>query len=135
MGGEGFSCWRCGERLRDADLPVSRHSYCAACHEPLHCCRMCRFFSEQTREACLHDAAEPPGEKETANFCDFFRPGSAGPDAARDLRNEGARQKLNSLFGEAADAADPDDRRGSSDPAPGPGPDLARARLDDLFDS
>lgn len=128
MGDEGLSCRRCAGRLQDADLPVTRHSYCVGCHEPLHCCRMCRFFSEKARENCLHDDAAPPLEKESGNFCEFFRPGGTGPAPARELRGENARRRLNSLFGDETPASGADG--GERD-----APDLARARLNDLFNS
>lgn len=127
----GFSCWRCGIQLQDAELPVSRHSSCRSCFEPLRCCRMCRHFSEQAEGQCLHDEAEPPEEKERSNFCDFFRPGKAGFDPTRNRGTERAKNRLKSLFADAEEEAEEENDPVAEESPPDP----VRSRLDNLFDS
>ena len=71
-------CWNCGRDLADIPRPISRHNNCPACFSDLHCCRMCKHFLPERVGVCAEDRADPPVEKENANFCDFFRP-SATP--------------------------------------------------------
>jgi hypothetical protein len=104
----GLTCWNCAAALDDVLLPVSRHEYCAACSEAVHCCRMCRHYAPGRPNACAEDRADPPTDKETANFCDFYAavvavPGSAGASAARDDAAARARAKLDALFGDRRD--------------------------------
>lgn len=129
-------CWNCGKPLPDLPQPVSRHEYCPRCAEPVHCCRMCRHYAPALADQCREDRADPPTDRTSANFCDFFAlaPGGAcvregaGGDADRD-----ARARLDALFGGAAGEA------GAEGPGAGGGADhddrqaAARARLDGLF--
>lgn len=116
MGHEVLSCWNCGERLDDVPLPVSRHEYCTQCAEAVHCCRMCIHYDRDVADQCREDRAEPPTDKETANFCDYFSPrfsaggGTAGAESgAGRSRQEEARAKLDALFG----GGDDSDSKGS----------------------
>lgn len=69
--------------------------------------------------------------KETANFCDYFRPVSAAYRSTIGTQRDSARSRLDTLFGERADADSGDD----SEQSPGPvsKEEEARARLDALF--
>ncbi len=128
-----LSCWNCGAALTTLVLPVSRRADCPDCRAELHCCRMCRHFDRDRPEQCREDRAEPPTNKDVANFCDWFEPraGLAGVLAPEDA----ARTRLDALFGGASDTAGsaPEggagEGEGSDDPAA-----VARRRLDDLFD-
>ena len=120
-------CWNCGESLADQPMPISRHDQCPACFEVLHCCRMCRFYSPGKTIDCEEERANPPVEKASANFCDFFRPANRF-DSVRSGRGEQARDQLDSLFG----ATDPG---GAIDEQPEGAPNNdALRKLDDLFD-
>lgn len=110
-----LSCWNCGERLEQVLLPVSRHEYCPQCAEAVHCCRMCVNYSAHAPEQCVEDRAEPPTDKTTANFCDYFSPRTsprtgAESDAPGPSREEEARAKLEALFG---GGDEPEDRKGN----------------------
>ena len=108
-------------------MPISRHDQCPACFEVLHCCRMCRFYSPGKTIDCEEERADPPVEKASANFCDFFRPANRF-DSVRSGRGEQARDQLDSLFG----ATDPG---GAIDEQPEGAPNNdALRKLDDLFD-
>lgn len=122
-----LSCWNCGTALDDVLLPVSRHEYCPDCAEAVHCCRMCRHFDAALAEQCREDRAEPPTNKESANFCDFFQPVLGGGAETSDPAAAGARARLEALFGRA-------DPAGTADDAAADTPDDARRRLDALFD-
>ncbi len=121
-------CWNCGCSLRDIPRPISRHANCPECFEDLHCCRLCFHFAPNLTGQCDDDRADPPIQKENANFCEFFRPLSGAYDDARGSRRDAARQRLDGLFGGAARDT-PDD----SAPAGTSSEDRARAELEALF--
>ncbi|MBO6657098.1 MAG: hypothetical protein JJ934_09395 [Pseudomonadales bacterium] len=121
-------CWNCGASLDDIPRPISRHANCSKCFEVLHCCRMCRHYMPDKRPYCDHDRAEPPVEKESANFCDYFKPTNrySESDASKGDR---AKSDLDALFGgETVDELDVDDVIDLPDQ------DDARNKWNDLFD-
>ena len=66
-------------------------------------------------------------QKETANFCEFFRPLTGAYEDVRGSRRDVARQQLDALFGG-------DGPEASAESASGPSKeDRARAELDALF--
>jgi hypothetical protein len=79
-----LACHACGAEL---DLGVAgtagRGDDCPACRAPLHACRNCRAYDLSARYGCREPQAEPPHDKDAANFCDLFvyRQGAA---AARE---------------------------------------------------
>lgn len=98
---ETLICWNCGEALEQVLLPVSRHEYCPKCAEAVHCCRMCVHYSVDAADQCREDRAEPPADKTTANFCDYFSPRLGSGAAASGDRQDAARARLDALFGGA----------------------------------
>ena len=118
-------CWNCGEPLEGIPLPISRHANCESCFEVLHCCRMCRHYRPDARPDCDHDRADPPVEKESANFCEYFKPANRF-SAEGAGRASAAKSDLDALFGNESVEAD----------APGRGadPDDPVNKLKDLFD-
>ena len=112
-----FACWNCGKSVADVPLPISRHANCSHCFEVLHCCRMCRHYEPDAHITCDHDRAEPPVVKESANFCEYFRPANKF-DAGSRARSQEAKSDLAALFGESDD-----DQTVTSS-----------SKLDDLFD-
>jgi hypothetical protein len=64
-------CWYCGSPVTEPD-PIGRSFRCASCGKDLHSCRNCRFHLSGARGDCSESQAEPVGEKENANFCDWF---------------------------------------------------------------
>ena len=128
-----LECWNCGENLDDLPRPITRHNACPKCFHELHCCRMCREYAPNETIQCRDERADPPTNKENANFCDFFRPVLGAYDG-RAVRADAAHAKLDSLFdappGESSDAttdeaSNPTEERDSA-------ADAAR-KLDDLF--
>lgn len=116
-------CWNCGESLDEIPRPIRRSASCQHCRADLHCCRLCRHYDERLTARCDDERADPPTNKEGANFCEFFTPRSDAYEAARGGRQNAARSALDALFGggEEAESAAPD-----------PAED-ARAKLDALF--
>lgn len=67
------ACHACGAAL---DLGpsklVGRRDDCPACRAPLHACRNCHAYDDSARHGCREPQAEPPHDKDAANFCDLF---------------------------------------------------------------
>ena len=129
-----LTCWNCGESLAELPRPITRHMNCPACFEDLHCCRMCRHFTANATAPCDDERAEPPVNKEGANFCDYFRPAPHSYQAGRRERKSQAKSHLDALFGRAdtPDDGDADSAATALDPA-GAAAEEARRKLDTLF--
>lgn len=135
-------CWNCGHDLADVPRPISRHEHCRQCFEALHACRQCRHYRSDLNSRCLEDRADPPMNKENANFCDYFRPHGGAFSRQRPQRSEAAQSRLDSLFvtpdapeqtGEPPTdrvAGPPDQEAPVTSKTP---EELARDRLDSLF--
>ena len=82
---------------------------------------------------CLEDRADPPLQKENANFCDFYSPRSGAFEQKNADKGAAARTDLHGLFG--ADAQMSDEKRDDPEPAGQPPgkEELAKKKLDDLF--
>lgn len=121
-----YHCWRCGATLEDLILPVSRREECRACRAEIHACRMCVNWDPKVSDQCREDRAEPPSDKTTANFCDYFKPDPEAYQGSGHGESD-QRSELEALFGsgpdEDGDAAGED----GGDKRPG-------NPLDDLFD-
>jgi len=64
-------CWYCGSPVVERE-PFGRSLSCAACGKELRSCRNCRFHRPGSRGDCAETNADPPADKERANFCDWF---------------------------------------------------------------
>jgi hypothetical protein len=124
-----LACHACGKELDPGlNAAVGRRDECPHCRSPLHACRNCAAFDEAMRHGCCEPNAEPPRDKDAANFCDFFAL-KRGPMAERgEDPSAKAKAALDALFsGKPASGA----------PAPSPEPQdpaaRARAALDALF--
>ncbi len=132
-------CWNCGASLEDIPRPISRHANCPKCFNELHCCRLCRHFDRNKNMACFEDRADPPLNKENANFCDFFSPAVAAFEQKTAIRSTAARSHLDALFGQADNAQDADVTQAPQDPAAIEErqslskEDQTKKKLDDLF--
>lgn len=93
-----LQCWNCGASLSGLPRPITRHMNCPACFEDLHCCRLCRHYAPNAAASCDEERAEPPVRKETANFCEFFRPRTDAFELRSRSRSADARASLESLF-------------------------------------
>ena len=124
----GVVCWNCGCSLKDIPRPISRHANCPECFEDLHCCRLCVHFAPRLTAQCDDDRADPPIQKENANFCEFFRPLLDAYEDARGSRRDSARQRLDSLFGGDAGETPADSANAVTSSE-----DKARAELEALF--
>lgn len=98
-------CWNCGATLDDVPRPIGRHEHCKVCFEALRCCRLCRHFRLDINPQCDEDRADPPVNKENANFCDWFRPTTGVFQSSRTQKSDAAKDQLSGLFGEDRDEA------------------------------
>src|SRR5690606_33682829 len=96
---EPLHCWRCGESLAELPLPLSRRDECPKCRAELHVCRMCTHYAPRLIRGCDEDDAPDVRDKETANFCDYYKPSPAAFDAGRSSADAAARAELERLFG------------------------------------
>ncbi|MFT7652103.1 MAG: hypothetical protein ACI9ON_002757 [Limisphaerales bacterium] len=53
---------------------------------------------------CFEDRADPPLQKENANFCEFFSPTPNAYTQVTTTKSNGAKSNLNDLFGGSEDA-------------------------------
>jgi predicted RNA-binding Zn-ribbon protein involved in translation (DUF1610 family) len=51
---------------------VARRDECPKCGRDLHVCLNCRFYDEEKAYSCAEVRADPPREKDRANFCEYF---------------------------------------------------------------
>ena len=127
-------CWNCGVSIESIPKPISRHAQCPGCFEALRCCRLCRFYNETVAGRCEDERADPPVQKENANFCDFFKPRHNAYVEKRGQQANAARARLNALFGtpdeDSADIMDPESPVNTPSKE-----DAARAALEALFNS
>jgi hypothetical protein len=89
-------CHRCGSQIEVEDK-VYRGDTCRTCGRPLHCCKNCVFYDPVANQQCREPQAELVGDKEAANFCDYFKPRS-GMAKPGGISSTGNRKKLEDLF-------------------------------------
>ncbi|MFK7733563.1 MAG: hypothetical protein AB8B48_18230 [Pseudomonadales bacterium] len=91
-------CWRCNAVLLNLILPVSRREECSSCAADQHVCKMCGHFEADSLVQCREERAEPPGDKESANFCDYFVLVTSRAQVRAE--QESSRKQLSELFGD-----------------------------------
>jgi hypothetical protein len=125
---KAVECWRCGTAVKPDQLPINRLEQCLHCHADLHVCRLCRSWNPRYTGKCSHDHAEPPLDRERANFCQYFRPAAGAFRNAGTPAQETARSNLEALFGEGREQSGNDMAMEDSTET-----ERARRALDDLF--
>jgi hypothetical protein len=124
-------CWQCGESLDDLPRPISRHAHCPKCFTEVRCCRLCRHFDARIDGAqCAEERAEPPLNKEVANFCEWFDPRGGAFKSQRSARHDKARAELDALFGNPSENTD---EIPPNEPQELSQEEQARAKLEALF--
>ena len=125
------ACHACGVDLDlGLNVVIGRRDECPKCRAPLHACRNCVAYDEDMRHGCRELNAEPPRDKDAANFCDFFALRSGAMAEREADKSAAAKASLEALFGpkpSERSAAGPASQ-GSDDPAA-----RAKAALDALF--
>lgn len=95
------ACHRCGTVFQFSGQ-VSRQEACRSCHAFLRCCLNCEFYEPRNKNDCAEPEAEPVGDKEAANFCEFFQASNRAV-AASGSPSRGARS-FDALFGKSGPA-------------------------------
>jgi predicted RNA-binding Zn-ribbon protein involved in translation (DUF1610 family) len=76
------TCHSCGKSV--AQKVVGRRDECPHCGAELYICLNCRFYDKWSSRECREPQAEPPREKDRANFCEFFEFGASGGGAPQE---------------------------------------------------
>ena len=94
-----MQCHGCGAEIRIEDK-IFRGDTCLSCGRALHACKNCVFYDRSAYHQCRETQAEWVSDKDSANFCDYFRPAASGPPGGDRgaSRSEQARKKLDDLF-------------------------------------
>lgn len=74
-------CHSCGTVAKLAG-PVGRRDECAKCRSDLHACKNCVHYDTKAYNECREPSADVVREKDRANFCDYFEPGSGSQKKA-----------------------------------------------------
>ena len=88
-------CAFCGSEVEVIDR-VGRLDECPTCHRDLHACLQCRLYDRGSHNQCRESQAGYVGDKERANFCEFF---TFGRDVAPEKGDWSAsKRELEALF-------------------------------------
>ena len=68
-------CFKCGHKMNYPGT-VGRRDECSSCRSDVHVCKNCAHYDSKAYNECREPVAEVVKEKERANFCDQFTPGS-----------------------------------------------------------
>jgi len=93
-------CWQCKSPLDLVPLrPVGRTESCPECDADIRSCRGCAYF-DATLGLCGEPTAEPPADKDRANFCSAYRLAPPPEVDATHLANspQSAKRRLEDLF-------------------------------------
>lgn len=66
------TCWSCGAELEQEEF--AHRESCPQCSMDIWVCLNCRFHDPSAYNECREYQAERVVNKETANFCDYFKP-------------------------------------------------------------
>ncbi len=83
-------------------MPLSRLSECLTCHAESHVCRMCEFYDTRKAENCSEPRADPPKDKQRANFCEYFQPKADAFQPQDHSIADKVKTELEKLFGKQA---------------------------------
>ncbi len=97
-------CYNCGKEITITER-ISREEKCTNCRVLLHCCKNCKFFKETAYHQCREPQAEFVKDKESANFCSYFKPSERRYDINNKKAKE-ARKKLDELFRDSGESSE-----------------------------
>ena len=91
-------CAACDARVSIAiGERVGFRDECDACGADLHSCLNCAHHDAAAYNECRESSAERVNDRDRANRCEWFRPGTAEGSEARNERN-GSSAALDALF-------------------------------------
>jgi hypothetical protein len=91
------ACHACGAAF-DTTGRVGFRDVCERCDVDLHVCLNCRHHDPQRSNECRESQAEQVLDRDRANRCEWFQPGSGAEAGGPDGGAEAAREKLDALF-------------------------------------
>jgi hypothetical protein len=102
MAEDGLICWSCGRTTGLVDRIV-RSDQCPECGADLKTCRGCRHFDPTRRYQCKEMIDTPVGNKEAANYCDWFVArdavkGTGGTNAPTSSSKDSRKERFDDLF-------------------------------------
>lgn len=100
-----MACSLCARAIK-VEGDIARKTVCPKCGGDLHICLNCRFYSETSHNKCLEPRAEYQRTRDKANYCDWFQPRKDKGGGPTEDEKDGARKKLDSLFGGVASTDD-----------------------------
>lgn len=94
-------CWKCGTKIEQVSgaHKVLRTDSCSKCDTDLHVCKNCRHYDPQYHNDCRETQAEWVNDKERANHCEYFEPGSrSGPAPSAKSSADQVKSAFDKLF-------------------------------------
>jgi hypothetical protein len=92
---QSLRCFHCGTEIFFTDR-VGIREECDKCRSDVHCCRNCSFYDPKVYNECREPQAEVVREKERANVCDYFQPGSGS--GGKSVSKEDLLRAAEALF-------------------------------------
>lgn len=89
-------CYHCGGTIENSR--PGRSDECSRCGRPLRVCKNCRFFDKAAASQCREPQAEAVADKESPNFCEWFRIADTAASETAAAKKDGARQRFEALF-------------------------------------
>ena len=90
-----LNCFQCSEVVDFGARQVpGRRDECEKCGADVHVCRNCRHYDAKSYNECREPQADRIQEKDRANFCDFFMPGSASGGVSEREKQKAAAEAL-----------------------------------------
>jgi len=94
----GMNCFGCGRSVAIASGErVGFRDECGHCGADLHVCCNCAHHDPAAYNECRESSAERVGDRERANRCEWFRPGT-GEANERASEHAAAATELDALF-------------------------------------
>jgi len=95
-------------------------SHCKACFAELHACLMCSKYTTRFHRKCEDERTDPPERKDSANFCEYYKPRAGAFDAHGKMEGDAASAELKALFGKGTEADPTQDDGADQAPASDP---------------
>lgn len=93
-----MNCFGCGRAVEvSGGERVGFRDECERCGADLHVCRNCVHHDPAAYNECRESSAERVDDRERANRCEWFRPGTIGAHD-RGGEKEQTRSSLDALF-------------------------------------
>ena len=100
-------CHACGAEWTAQKKQPGFKEFCDSCSGYLHCCMNCKHHNPGLHNECAISTTDWVGDRESTNFCDDFEfKDSTSSDGGTE--QQGARDKLDALFGDSEEASDED---------------------------